>query len=86
MEGERKGEKCPCVVASLLPPIGDLGHNPGTCPYWELNQGPLDLQASTESTERHQPGLICITFINLPSLLASSADCVNRPSAAPTLL
>ena len=39
-EGEerRKGEKHQCVVASLVPPTGDLACNPGMCPDWELNQ------------------------------------------------
>ena len=27
MEGEREGEKCQCVVASSMPPTGDLAHN-----------------------------------------------------------
>ena len=42
MEGERKGEKHQCVVASHVPPTGDLAHNPGTCPDWESNQQPFD--------------------------------------------
>ena len=44
-EGEREGEKHPCVVASHAPPAGDLACNPGMCPDWdplvrrpELNQ------------------------------------------------
>ena len=31
-EGEREGEKHHCVVASHIPPTGDLAHNPGMCP------------------------------------------------------
>ena len=31
-EGERKGEKNQCVVASHAPHTGDLAHNPGMCP------------------------------------------------------
>ena len=31
-EGEREGEKCPCVVASHAPPTGDVACNPGMCP------------------------------------------------------
>ena len=27
-----------CLVTSHKPPMGDLAHNPGTCPNWELNQ------------------------------------------------
>ena len=34
---EREGEKHQCVVASGVPPTGDLACNPGTCPYWESN-------------------------------------------------
>ena len=35
-EGERKGEKHQCVVASHASPTGDLACNPGMCPNWEL--------------------------------------------------
>ena len=37
-EGERQGEKHQCVVASHMPPTGDLAHNLGMCPDWESNQ------------------------------------------------
>ena len=40
-EGERQGEKHHCVVASHVPPTGDLAHNPGMCPDWELNWQPF---------------------------------------------
>ena len=33
-EGEREGEKHQCVVASCVPPTGDLAHNPGMCYDW----------------------------------------------------
>ena len=36
-EGEREGKKYQCVVASRVPPTGDLSHNPSMCPDWELN-------------------------------------------------
>ena len=42
-EGER-GEKYQCVVASRTPPTGDLAHNPGICPDWELNRRPFSSQ------------------------------------------
>ena len=45
------------VVASHTLPPGDLACNPGMCPDWELNQQPFGLQASTQSTEPHQPGI-----------------------------
>ena len=43
-------------VASHTPRTGDLAHNPGMCPNHGLNQWPLGLQASAQSTEPHQPG------------------------------
>ena len=44
-EGEREREK---HHASHMPPM---------CPAWELNQQPFGLQAGTQSTDPHQPGL-----------------------------
>ena len=55
-EEEREGEKHQCVVASHVPPTGDLARNPGMCPDWESNRQPFGLQASTQSTEPYQPG------------------------------
>ena len=40
-KGEREGEKHQCVVASCMPPTGDLACNQGMCPDWELNWRPL---------------------------------------------
>ena len=54
--GKREGEKHQRVVASLMPPMGDLACNPGMCPDWELNQQLFGLQISTQSTEPHQLG------------------------------
>ena len=55
--GRNKGRyKHQCVVASQAPPPRDLAHNPGMCPDWELNRWPFGSQASTQSTEPHQPG------------------------------
>ena len=56
-EWENEGEKHQCVVASHVPPTGDLVHNPGMCPNWELNRWPFGSQANTQSTEPYQPGL-----------------------------
>ena len=44
-------------VASCTPLTGDLACNPGMGPDWESNWQPLGLQASTQSTEPHQPEL-----------------------------
>ena len=79
-EGEREGGKHPCVVASRVPPTGDLAHNPGMCPDWESNQRPFGSQAGAQSTEPHQPGLIiyfssyCLSKASyvLPSLVIGS--------------
>ena len=62
-EGGKEGEKHQCVVASRAP----LGLQLGTCPAtqacaldWGSNWRPFGLQASTQSTEPHQSGLIAI--------------------------
>ena len=36
--GEKEGDKHQCVVASHMPPTGDLARNSGMCPDWESNQ------------------------------------------------
>ena len=54
------GDKHQCVVASHVPPTGDLARNPGMCPDWESNLQPFGSQAGAQSTEPHQPGLIFI--------------------------
>ena len=36
-ERGREGEKHHCVVAYHVAPTGDLAHNLGMCPDWELN-------------------------------------------------
>ena len=61
-EGEKEGEKHQCVVASQVPPTGDLASNPGMCPDWELNRRTFDLQAGAQSTESHQPGPITVSL------------------------
>ena len=45
-----------CVVASRVPPTGDLALNVVMCPVWESNQRPFGLQDATQSTDAHQPG------------------------------
>ena len=62
-EGEREGKKHQCVVAAHVSPPGELAHNPGICLDRESNQQPFGLQASTQSTEPHQPGLKNPSFL-----------------------
>ena len=40
-EGEREGEKHQCVVASHVPPTGDLARSPGMWPVWDRTSNPL---------------------------------------------
>ena len=56
------------MVASRVPPSGDLAHSPGMCPDQESNQQSPGLQASTPSTEPHQPGLIASFFETLETI------------------
>ena len=56
------GEKYQCVVASRVPPTGELAHNGGMCPGWELNQQPFGSQSGAQSAEPHQPGPELYTF------------------------
>ena len=44
------------AVASHASPTGDLACIPGMCSDWESNLWPFGLQASTQSSEPHQPG------------------------------
>ena len=55
-EGERDGEKHQCMVASRVPPTGDLTGNPGMCPNWEWNRQPFGLQSGAQSIKPHHPG------------------------------
>ena len=61
---EKEGEKHQWVVASHMPPTGDLACNPGMCPDWELNQRSFALQACAQSAEPHHPGPNFILFQN----------------------
>ena len=47
----------------LNAPDWDPAHNPGMCPDWESNLWPFGLQAGTQSSEPHQPGLILYFLI-----------------------
>ena len=48
------------MVASHVPPTGELACNPGMCPDWGENQQHFNSQAGTQSTEPHQPGALRI--------------------------
>ena len=50
-EGEEKN------IRFLHTPSGGLARSPGMSPDWELNSWPFSLQAGTQSTEPHQPGI-----------------------------
>ena len=49
------------LMHHLPTPTGGLARNPGMYPDWELNRQPFGLQAGTDSTEPHQPGLRYLT-------------------------
>ena len=54
---KRETSMCGCLSHTHT---RDLAYNPGMCPDWELNWWPFGSQASTQSTEPHQPGLTVI--------------------------
>ena len=62
-KGGREGEKHQHAVASRTLPTGDLAHNPSMCPDWESNQQHFGSEASTQSTEPQQPGLVMQSLI-----------------------
>ena len=74
--GEREGEKHQCVVASHVPPTGDLAYNPGMCTDWESNLQPFGSQAGTQSTEPRQLGLI---FSNEMVITVGSLKTTAKP-------
>ena len=59
-EGEREGEKHQCVVASCMPPIGDLACDPGMCPDWELNRDPLVHRLALNPPSHTSQGSRCV--------------------------
>ena len=44
-------------------PTGDLAHNPGMCPDWEMNWRSFGSQSDTQSTKPHQAGQHVFTII-----------------------
>ena len=69
-EGERGGEKHQCVVASPMPPTGNLACNPGLCPDWESNQQPFGSQPTLNTLNYTSQGLkmIFLCYMYLPQL------------------
>ena len=62
-KGRRERVKHQCVVASHMPPVGDLAWNPGMCSDLDSHWQPFGSQAGTQSTKPYQPGqeLCCTT-------------------------
>ena len=54
---EKEGEKHQYVVASCMPPTGDLAHNPGMCPDWESKLQLFGLQDNAPINWATQPGI-----------------------------
>ena len=89
-EGEREGEKHQCVVASHMPPTGDLASNPDMCPDWELNWQPFSSRTGAQSTEPHHPGLSYFYIVQRRVLsgragLAISKALQEKQEASPML-
>ena len=59
---EKEKERNINVWLPLTHPILGTCHNPGICLDWELNQRLFGLQAGTQSTEPHQPGVHIFYF------------------------
>ena len=55
-KGGREGEKQQCGAAACTPSVGDLAHNPGMRPDWELNLQPFDSQANTQPSSHTSQG------------------------------
>ena len=65
-----------------MPPTEDLARNPVWCPDWESNLQPFGLQASTQSSEPHQLGLILILYyFFLMGLVHFLMDAVSSESS-----
>ena len=65
------------LITSHTPPIEDLSHNTGTCPYWESNRPPISSQAGTQCTEPPQPGLEAL-FSSLIPVARTSSTMLNK--------
>ena len=85
-KGGREGERHQCMVASQVPPSGDLAHNPGMCPDsdWESNHQPFGSQASTQSAELQQPGPSSKSKDILLTWLVLRSHCWSLPEPSVT--
>ena len=76
MEGEGKGEKHQCVVASPAPPNEDLDCSPGMCPDWESNLQPFGSQVALNPLSHTSQGISLQSFwessLHGPQVLPSS--------------
>ena len=66
-------------LSSAHPQQRNLASNPGTCPDWELNLWPFGSQASTESTEPHQPGCNIHFFVVVSNWIYNMSRYVCKP-------
>ena len=80
-EGKEKDREGNINVWLLLthPHARDFVCNLGFCPDWESNQRPFGSQAGTQSTDAHQPGVICHFFIQNPSVTPTSSESISIP-------
>ena len=70
----REGEKYRCVVATPAPCTGDLAHNPGMCPDWELNQQPFDSQPVLNPLRYTSQGHTFLLYGNILWLLFGMSE------------
>ena len=62
-DGEREGEKHHMWLPLMHPLLGIWPTTQACAPDRELNQRPFGLQASTQSTEPHQPGHVRVILM-----------------------
>ena len=75
-KGGRERERNITRLPLVCPQLTTWPCNPGTCPDWESNQQPLGSQASIQSTEPYQPGLIYSFNLNIsPKMSHGMLEC-----------
>ena len=60
---EKEGEKSQCLVASCVPPSGDLVCNPSMCTDWALNGNSLVVRPALNSLSHTSQGIIQFSII-----------------------